>query len=440
MVKKISLLILAALVLCASALAEGEIVRVQERLIVLGYMEDAADGIYGNATKDAVSRLRADLGLSEGDIDDSLTKALFEGGYSGVSGMIRENEEGEYAKRIQRRLYALRYLADAPDGIFGSGSMKALRCFASDNGMEGADESALLLLFSENAVQAVHAALHLGDKGNAVSALQEKLLIAGFWDGYADGQYGRDTVKGVKNLQSYLNGTDEAYRLISGGAADGTADPKLLSVFLAADFSAAPTPTEAGNEGMEVRRLQMRLKALGYLDAPPDGGYGKATKSVVAAFQARNGLKKTGKANIETLALLHSENARASLKPYKVVVSLSEQKVFVYEAGKDESYRTLIHTFPCSAGCRTGNFEKTEPEEAIWIAFPNGKWAKHVYRVDGDLFIHSTWFDAENGTPDRVSVNGLGKAVLGNSVLLSEPDAMWIWQKCPKGTIFEVVE
>ncbi len=76
----------------------------------------------------------------------------------------------------------------------------------------------------------------------------------------------------------------------------------------------APTPTPAvfsvGSSGDEVRKLQERLKALGYYTGNTDGIYGGGTKQAVIIFQKQHGLDADGAAGPKTLAVLYSDNAQ----------------------------------------------------------------------------------------------------------------------------------
>ena len=65
-----------------------------------------------------------------------------------------------------------------------------------------------------------------------------------------------------------------------------------------------------GDKGSAVKKVQQRLKKLGYLSGSVDGDYGNGTKSAVKAFQKRNGLKQTGTVNAATLKKLNSSSAK----------------------------------------------------------------------------------------------------------------------------------
>ena len=67
-----------------------------------------------------------------------------------------------------------------------------------------------------------------------------------------------------------------------------------------------------GAKGEEVKKLQQRLKDLGYLNGKVDGQFGGGTKRAVIAFQRRNGLDTDGVAGQETLAKLYAEDATAA--------------------------------------------------------------------------------------------------------------------------------
>ena len=87
-------------------------------------------------------------------------------------------------------------------------------------------------------------------------------------------------------------------------AAEPTEAPKMS----AAELQAQGILT-VGAKGEEVKKLQQRLKDLGYLSSKVDGQYGGGTKRAVIAFQRRNGLATDGTAGQETQAKLYAEDA-----------------------------------------------------------------------------------------------------------------------------------
>ncbi len=65
-----------------------------------------------------------------------------------------------------------------------------------------------------------------------------------------------------------------------------------------------------GDSGSAVKKVQQRLKKLGYYTGSIDGDYGNGTKTAVKNFQKRNGLTVNGKVNSKTLSKLNSSGAK----------------------------------------------------------------------------------------------------------------------------------
>jgi peptidoglycan hydrolase-like protein with peptidoglycan-binding domain len=63
-------------------------------------------------------------------------------------------------------------------------------------------------------------------------------------------------------------------------------------------------PSERGDKGDEVKRLQQRLFDLGMGPGTPDGSYGRRTEAAVAAFQGLVEIEPTGVADAETVEAL----------------------------------------------------------------------------------------------------------------------------------------
>ena len=65
-----------------------------------------------------------------------------------------------------------------------------------------------------------------------------------------------------------------------------------------------------GDTGDAVKKVQKRLKTLGYYSGSIDGDYGNGTKKAVLSFQKANGLSATGNVNSNTLKKLNSSSAK----------------------------------------------------------------------------------------------------------------------------------
>lgn len=75
----------------------------------------------------------------------------------------------------------------------------------------------------------------------------------------------------------------------------------------------APLKTlRSGSSGDAVRRLQLRLEELGFLDMVPSATYGSGTIAAVKLFQSAANIKKTGKADSKTQLAAYSAAAPKS--------------------------------------------------------------------------------------------------------------------------------
>ena len=92
---------------------------------------------------------------------------------------------------------------------------------------------------------------------------------------------------------------------------ENTAAPETKETVSAAELQAQGILT-VGAKGEDVKRLQQRLKDLGFLDGKVDGQYGGGTRRAVISFQRWNGLETDGIAGQETQAKLYADDAVAA--------------------------------------------------------------------------------------------------------------------------------
>ena len=388
--------------------------RLQERLIQLGYLDDTADGYYGNNTKAAVEKLEGYVRELEQDMIDAriresgpalqtlsyekqpaateepadnmqrssapsmlpvtpvdgvadplLQAYLYSGDFKVTRGELKAGDKGEAVKRLQTRLLRMGFSADAVDGAYGGSTSRAVRIFQYYNKLPQtgiADVATQQLLFSGNVVVPDNAMLGPGSKGAEVEKLQTRLSTLGFGALTVDGDYGNSTTLAVQTLQKYLREIEQEALQASNPGADvtgmistqvnGIADPILLQDFYSTSFPAVPKTLSNGSKGRDVVRLQRRLKMLDYYYGDLDGGYGAGTASAVKDFQKRHGLEQSGIADTITLTKLFSESAKKGLKPYVLKVSIAKQRVYAYAPDENENYTVLVKTMVCSTGTR----------------------------------------------------------------------------------------
>ena len=221
--------------------------------------------------------------------------------------------------RLQQRLKELGYYTIKVDGIYGSGTERAVRLFQQVNGIHPANGVATnhtqQVLYSHSA-KPFHEVIpwHSGSTlyrspyyQAAVVPLQQRLRALGYYTGSADGYYGSRTQQAVRNFQK-RNG------LPVTGTADPVTQQKLYSssAIPASGGGYTPTPSTGyrllywGCRGDAVRRLQQALIAAGYTQVRTvDGIYGKWTYDAVRAFQRDHGLSVDGIAGRKTQNALY---------------------------------------------------------------------------------------------------------------------------------------
>lgn len=411
---------------------------------------------------------------------------------------LRMGDASTEVLRLQNRLCMLGYLSGERDGTFGGQTRSAIRAFqyathCKEDGI--ADQQTQQLLFSQHAPYARYAACALGDKTPNVQKLQLLLMRLGFMEATsADGNYGKNTEAAVRAAQTYLQRKDillgvhaqqsslpalglptkdQGYAITEASApvttpsqplqvpgeaffyngedpyainVNGIAD-SLLHEYLATQDTLAFIGTQKKDDwNAEVERIQRRLYSLEYLYTKADGVYGANTEKAVLAFQKRNALPETGECDKETVALLFSDACKAHMHTYKLVVDISEQRVYAYTYDENEKYTEIVRKMTCSSGRRdtptpTGTFTNTG-RGARWHFFKKfDTWAQYAFYIDGDIMFHSVLFNSDDtSTLIKSSQRNLGSRASHGCVRLAVDDAKWIWNNCDQHTTVVVQE
>ncbi len=346
--------------------------------------------------------------------------------------------------------------------------------------------------------------LETGDSGDEVRALQKRLGELGFASGGADGHFGAKTAQAVKAFREHVHALEteraEAARqahlkAVSRAMAvqqailaaqrpvlpraeheqralleaqiperpakaavrreqpepvfEGKVDEETYNLIVGRGFDEYQGLLSGGSRGAEVKRLQQRLRALGYLTGNPDGVFGKQTVNAVSDFQKRNKLTQDGVAGERTQRALYSASAVRQAKkpthPYLLKISTKDQKVYAYGWSEaDEAHTRLVRTMVCSTGLADtptpkGTFKNTSPV-VRWGYFPKyDVWAQYLYRIQGPYLFHSVLYDeADESTVKWGSVNKLGSPASHGCIRLKVEDAKWIYENCPAGTTVTV--
>ena len=155
--------------------------------------------------------------------------------------------------------------------------------------------------------------------------MQRRLIELGYLASSATGGYWDQTRDAVALYQASVglpvNGkvaSAEMLAMLFGDSYGGVSDQTTATV-KPVETTPAPIASDDGSvtelryamEGSEaVKRMQTRLKELGFFNGGSSGGYWDQTKKAVAAFQTKAGLPVDGKvASVEMLTLLYSSAA-----------------------------------------------------------------------------------------------------------------------------------
>ena len=352
---------------------------IQTRLRELGYYTGEATGTYDKATRNAVKAFQKKNALKADGIcgTDTQKLLLVSGGLSAdatptpkptptptpvptftVPEMkVERGSSGNDAKLVQKRLKELGYYTGKVDGKFGSGSVKALKAFQTQHGLEAdgiAGKSTYAILFSINALAAGATptltpsptpapptptptpepitrdnvvVIRENVTGDAVTRLQERLTQLGYYNATTDGVCKADDVAAIKSFQRKnglkadgVAGYDTQSLLYSSAALTSTGA-------LAGGSVDAFTTLRKGMTGQAVADMQKRLIELGYLTGEADGNYGRDTANAVYNFQKANKLSRDGVAGANTLSLLYSATAAAAKPTAAPNVSLRKGDV-----------------------------------------------------------------------------------------------------------------
>lgn len=428
-----------------------DVAALQGRLRHYGFLAGAVDGMYGSSTQRAVKDFQHHLAEqgqaveATGAADLGTMALLNDPNYQPYLSDLARFATGEAVRRLQARLIALGYMEGEPGGIFDEYTEAAATAFEGAcglplTGVAGREFHALL--YREDAPRSpypVPRTLTKGDNGASVQRIQQRLIDLGMLYGVAGKQYDDAMEQALERLAEHLTALEVNW-------AGEFTDLRTLSVatqqrLLDGALPAYRADVGLGSKGAQALRVQRRLNALGYLlHRMVDGRFGKSSVAALKAFQQANGLKDDGKAGALTQNLLFGPDAVENKTPWRLRVSLEDQKTYAYRLGEDGEYR-LERTMICSTGLLDewtprGVFLKTGQQEKWHYFSKYYVWGRYTYYIDGDIMFHSVLFSSR----DEASVNPTSVALLGRRashgcVRLSVEDAKWLYETCPKGTI-----
>lgn len=354
--------------------------------------------------------------------------------------VLEEGDRGDEVKALQQRLRELGFTTGAADGIFGPATGQAVIDFKRHMYDLAEERHAAVRIEAERVAAA------------ELAALESELPADESVEATEPGAEPADTeaVNGESASLSEIVSRPAAEPVFEGGV-----DEETYRLIVEKGFDEYQGKLISGSRGAEVKRLQGRLKALGYLTGKADGIYGKQTVNAVNAFQKQHKLTQDGIAGEKTQRALFSASAKKYVKPvppqrkdkpYLLKVSTKDQRVYAYSWNeKDNAYTTLARTMICSTGLPDtptpkGTFTSTTTPVVRWGYFPKyDVWAQYLYRIKGPYLFHSVLYDeADESTVKWGSVNKLGSPASHGCIRLKPEDAKWIYNNCPAGTTVTV--
>jgi len=223
--------------------------------------------------------------------------------------ILKIGDKDDYVLALQNRLYELGYFSGAATGYFGTKTQQAVIDYQTTHhlqvdGKAGPETlrsimgSDFIISYEKRFYHDSNAdCLQKGDKGAAVSAVQEKLKELGYYryPGIT-GYYGPVTENAVRLFQSE-----------NGLKTDGIAGEETIALLNSGD--ARYYCIGFGDKGDEVMNLQQRLFDLGYMDDNATGYFDAETADALKEFQALNGLVPDAKCGKDTNKKLYSDSA-----------------------------------------------------------------------------------------------------------------------------------
>ncbi len=183
----------------------------QERLRELGYLADAADGIFGPRTQKAVQLFQTENGVTFSEAATSETlRRLYSDTASRCSSYIDlfPGDTGYRVRELNNRLKALYYLEDSPGSAYTAQTSSAVRVFQRTAGLRETGEATQAVqraLFAENAPEAPgYIVLRRGDDNDRVEKLQRRLKQLNYYDGKITGYFGKSTKDAVALFQKQV--------------------------------------------------------------------------------------------------------------------------------------------------------------------------------------------------------------------------------------------
>lgn len=375
------------------------ILTLQNKLIELGYLRDAADGVYGGNTEKAVASFQGAHGLEATGVATPATQDMLFNGTDLIH-FFESNDPDSVTYRTKEKLELWGFTDNVPNGKVNQTTGDGVAAF-------------------RRYLRTHYLEMHPTPEPEATPEPTPS-------SGFGDAAIALDTPIGDETdiTQDVLDFVDGKY-----------------------EFQIYNTTLSNGDEGEEVLRVQRRLYKLKYL-AIADGSFGANTERALLYFQKKNGLSQSAVADEATQRLLFSDAAVPSeefVNAYKFVIDVSEQRVHVYQWNGSD-YSTKVGKMICSTGTKAnptplGTFQAAGPTgTGEWYWFSTYEcYAKWATRIVGGILFHSIPYSKKKRI-NSYAERKLGRRASHGCIRLKVEHAEWIYENCTPGTTVVVQE
>ena len=402
-----------------------------------------ADGIAGKGTLNKLNSagaVAADTSGAAGDsvIDDTMADDSVNQP-TGAYTVLRRGDKSDQVQVMQRYLATLGYLNSTPDGQFGSATERAVKLFQEANGLSAdgvAGSGTLSILYGGDAVSYseyfgssgsasggtatvtptavpdMTTVIQWESEGDNVRQYQQRLVELGYLDSKSvTGKFNQKTVEATKAFQTMNDlkvdgaaGPQSLKLIYSGDALDANGVRVGDKLGSASDTVAVSDVLTAGMSGEQVRQVQSRLAALGYLSASfISGTYDDATAQAVRQFQQANGLTADGTAGSATQSRLYANNA-VTAQVARTSADNSERQSAEYRV--NGAYQASLAGGGIAVGDRNALYCADASQGGILVKKPYNGAAASVMAYDVPRFLHLTngklYYVAAEGGEDCV--------------------------------------
>ena len=433
-----------------------DVYTLQARLFELGYYNGRIDGRYSSETTAAVKAFQKANGLGADGIAGKGTMNKLNSGNAVAAEttdddiadepettyqpetaytVLRRGDKSDQVEVMQRYLATLGYLSTTPDGQFGSGTEHAVKLFQEANGLRAdgvAGSGTLSILYSGNAVSYnayfgasggsttvsptavpdMTTVIQWESEGDNVRQYQQRLVELGYLNSkYVTGKFNQKTVEATKAFQTMNDlkvdgaaGPQSLKLIYSGDALDANGVRVGDKLSNASDTVTVSDVLTAGMSGEQVRQVQSRLAALGYLSASfISGAYDEATAQAVRQFQQANGLTADGAAGSATQSRLYASNA-VTAQVARASADNSERQSAEYRV--NGAYQASLAGGGIAVGDRNALYCADASQGGILVKKPYNGAAASVMAYDVPRFLHLTngklYYVASEGGEDCV--------------------------------------